>query len=295
MIQTTMDKNLKFVFFGTDEFSIQVLETLKRGGFLPSLIITVPDQPKGRKLIPTPPPVKLWAEQNNIAIAQPASLKDFDLASYMTFDIANLKFSLVASYGKIIPQSILDLPKFGTLNIHPSLLPKYRGATPLESAILSGDKKTGVTIIVLDTQMDHGPILAQKEISLSDWNPFYEELRAKLAEEGANLLTEYLPAWLDGKIKAGEQDHSSATFTKKITKEDGLINFDDQPEINFRKIRALTPWPGAYFFIKHNDRNDFRVIIKSAHMENGNLVIDRVLPEGKKEMDWGSFEKGYLK
>lgn len=287
-----MPENIKFVFFGTDQFSVKVLETLKEHGFYPCLIITVPDQPQGRKLISTPPPAKIWAQQNKIEFIQPSSLKDLDLNS--SFVIRNSSFSLVASYGKIIPQAILNLPTKGTLNIHPSLLPNYRGATPLESAILAGDEKTGVTIIVLDAQMDHGPILAQKEISLKDWTPFYEELRDKLAEEGANLLTEYLPAWLDGKIKPGEQDHPSATFTKKINKEDGLINFDDQAENNFRKIRALTPWPGTYFFIKRNNQ-DFRVVIKKAHLENGELIIDRVIPEGKKEMEWESFKKGYLK
>ncbi len=289
-----MLENSKFVFFGTDEFSVKVLDTLKKQGFYPSLIVTVPDQPKGRKLILTPPPAKLWAEENNIPLVQPASLKNFDLSAHLTFNLSNLEFSLVASYGKIIPQAILELPTKGTLNIHPSLLPNYRGATPLESAILAGDKKTGVTIIILDAQMDHGPILAQKEISLENWSPFYEELRDKLALEGANLLLDYLPSWLTGKIKPGEQDHNKATFTKKISKEDGLINFDDQADLNFRKIRALTPWPGTYFFIKRNGQ-DFRVVIKQAHLENGELVIDRVIPEGKKEMEWESFKKGYLK
>lgn len=283
---------IKFAFFGTDEFSVKVLETLKERSYFPALIITVPDQPKGRKLILTPPPAKIWAVQNNIPVVQPFSLKDLDSNSSLI--IRNSSFSLVASYGKIIPQTILDLPKIGTLNIHPSLLPKYRGATPLESAILAGDDKTGVTIIVLDALMDHGPILAQKEISLINWDPFYEELRDKLAEEGANLLADYLPSWLAGQIKPGDQNHSSATTTKKIAKEDGLINFNDQPEINFRKIRAFTPWPGAYFFIKRDD-HDFRVVIKQAHLENGELVIDRVTPEGKPEMDWVAFKKGYLK
>jgi len=283
--------NLNWVFFGTDEFSIRVLDVLKEKGLLPTLVITVPDQPKGRKLILTPPPAKIWAIQNHIDFIQPSSLKNLDSNSSLI--IRNSSFSLVASYGKIIPQDILNIPAKGTLNIHPSLLPKYRGATPLESTILAGDEKTGVTIIILDALMDHGPILAQKEISLNDWNPFYEELRDKLAEEGANLLIKYLQSWIEGEIKPGEQNHSSATVTKKILKEDGLINFDDQAEINFRKIRALTPWPGAYFFIKHNNK-DLRVIIKMAHLDNGIIVIDRILPEGKKEMDWESFQKGYL-
>jgi len=287
----------KFAFFGTDKFSIQVLETLKEQSYLPTLIITVPDQPKGRKLILTPPQVKTWAEENNIPYLQPIKLKSLldqtSAKETLIPDSSSFDFFLVASYGKIIPQEILDLPKIGTLNIHPSLLPKYRGATPLESTIVAGDKKTGVTIIVLDELMDHGPILAQKEISLANWDPFYEELRDKLAIEGANLLIEYLPSWLTAKIKPGKQKDSLATFTKKITKEDGLINFDDSDEINFRKIRAYTPWPGAYFFIKRAEK-DFRVIIKKAHLANGELNIDQVLPEGKKEISWNNFKKDYL-
>lgn len=286
-------QNNKFAFFGTDEFSIKILDTLKLKGLLPKLIVTVPDQPRGRKMVMTPPPAKVWAEQNNIPVIQPASLKNLDADHYQRLN-SDFVFFLVASYGKIIPQSILDLPKKNTLNVHPSLLPKYRGATPLESSILAGEETTGVTIIVLDALMDHGPILAQREISVSQWKPFYEELRDKLAEEGANLLIEFLPSYLADKIKPGDQDHNSATLTKKISKEDGRLNFNDKPELNFRKIRALTPWPGAYFFIKHGDRNDFRIIIKKARLENDELIIERVLPEGKKEIDWESFKKGYL-
>ncbi|MCX6713121.1 MAG: methionyl-tRNA formyltransferase [Candidatus Vogelbacteria bacterium] len=282
---------IKWLFFGTDEFSVKVLDTLKSRGFLPTLIVTVPDQPKGRKLVLTPPPAKLWALENHIDFLQPSSLKDpaFDL-QLRTY---NLQLFMVASYGKIISQAILDLPAHGTLNIHPSLLPKYRGATPLESAILSGDDKTGVSIIKLDAEMDHGPILSQTEISFED-KPFYNELRDKTAEAGANLLADILPKYLSGELIPAEQDHSLATYTKKIEKTDGLIDLTANPELNYRKIRAFTPWPGAYFFIKKDER-DLRVVIKKAHLDNGELIIDSVVPEGKNEMDWASFQRGYLK
>ena len=157
-----------FAFFGTDEFSVVVLNTLKNLGFVPSFIITTPDQPKGRKMILTPPPVKVWAEENKIKIIQPTSLKNIDEQSRHALDGLNDQglplIFLVASYGKIIPKNILDIPTHGTLNIHPSLLPKYRGASPLETAILSGDTETGVTIIKLDEEMDHGPILIQESL-----------------------------------------------------------------------------------------------------------------------------------
>jgi len=292
------DSKPKWCFFGTDEFSVKVLATLAARGFVPSLIITVPDRPQGRKMILTPPLIKTWAAENKISCVQPTTLKQV-LADNSPNPVyqdlsANYDFFLVASYGKIIPQAILDLPKYGTLNIHPSLLPKYRGATPLESVILAGEDKTGVTIIKLDAEMDHGPILAQEEIDLATWQPYYEELRDKLAELGANLLADNLSAYLSGTLKPEEQDHYLASFTKKITKENGLIDLNDQPEMIYRKIRALTPWPGVYFFIKR-DNKDFRVIITKAHLDNGELIIDRVIPEGKKEISWEEFKQGYLK
>lgn len=284
--------DFRWVSFGTDEFSVKVLDTLKARGLVPAFIVTVPDRPVGRKLVLTPPPAKLWAEQNNFPIIQPSSLKDpaFDL-QLRTY---NLQLFMVASYGKIIPQAILDLPTHGTLNIHPSLLPKYRGATPLESAILAGDSQTGVTIIKLDAEMDHGPIIAQVKLGRDASKLYYEELRDQLAVLGANLLADNLADYLSGALVPTEQDHSLASFTKKIEKTDGLIDLSADPELNFRKIRAFTPWPGAYFFVNKNDK-DLRVVIKTAHLDNGELIIDTVVPEGKKEMDWDSFRRGYLK
>lgn len=263
-----------FTFFGTDEFSVGVLNELARNGFKPDLIISTPDKPKGRKLELTPPPTKVWAAENNIPILQPEKLKDFELP--------NTDLAVVASYGKIIPQSLLDQPAHGFINVHPSLLPKYRGATPLETAILSGDADTGVTIIKMDAEMDHGPILIQEKVSLAE--KWYEELRDETATLGGRLVAKVMPQVLAGTIEEKEQDHAEATFTKKITKEDGLINLADNPEINYRKIRAYTPWPGAYFF-----KDGKRIIIKKARLnESGELVIERVIPEGKREMDFQS-------
>jgi methionyl-tRNA formyltransferase len=283
-----------WVFFGTDEFSVKVLDTLCQRGLVPSLVVTVPDQPRGRKLVLSAPPAKDWAEQHRVPVVQPANLKDPEFAQSYKLQTESFDFALVASYGKIIPQNILDLPKHGTLNIHPSLLPKYRGATPLESVLLSGDEETGVTIIKLDAEMDHGPIVAQAPFGLRESKKYYEELRDELAELGANLLADNLEAYLAGTLSIKGQDHSQATFTKKISKEDGLIDLVADPELNFRKIRALTPWPGVYFYINKDGRK-IRVVIKKAHLENSALMIERVVPEGKSEMDWASFQRGYLK
>ena len=161
-----------FVFWGTSPFSIGVLDALKEGEIIPDVIITAPDKPKGRNLMITPPQVKIWAQQNGIPLIQPEILDD-SLRSTL-YALGSTLF-LVASYGKIIPQHILDIPKHGTLNVHPSLLPKLGGASPIQSAILSEDA-TGVTIILLDDKMDHGSIVAQKEIPIAPWPPKTNEL-----------------------------------------------------------------------------------------------------------------------
>src|SRR3989338_8882184 len=151
-----MSSKPNFAFFGTSEFAVKILGRLIESGYVPSLVITTPDKPKGRKMIMTPPPIKVFAQSHNLKIAQPASLLTYNLQP----TIYNL--FIVASYGKIIPKSILDIPKFGTLNVHPSLLPKFRAPSPIQAFILSGEKKTGVTIMLMDDKIDHGQILAQK-------------------------------------------------------------------------------------------------------------------------------------
>lgn len=245
------------------------------------MVITTPDKPQGRHLTLTPPPVKIWCEENGVKYDQPAKLKEYVLP--IKADLA-----LVASYGKILPNSLLDQLPNKFLNIHPSLLPKYRGPAPLQTAIANGDAETGVTLMLVDEQMDHGAILAQETLTLK--NHWLEDLRDETADLGAKMFLEIVPKWLVGEITPKPQDDSSATYTQKIDKEDGLINLDSDPKINFQKIRAYTPWPGTYFFLNRNGKQT-RVIIKKAHLtESGELSIDRVIPEGKREMDYQSFE-----
>ena len=292
-------EKIKFAFFGTPKFSTIILDKLKAKNFLPSLIITAEDKPKGRNLLLVPPEAKIWAENNRTLFLQPRTLKSpetyKEIKSHGPFD-----FFVVASYGKILPQEILDIPKLGTLNVHPSLLPKLRGASPVRSAILT-EFETGVTIIQLDSQMDHGSIVAQEK-NLS-WNtpnsiPYAGELEDLLAHEGGKLLVEILSKWLEGKIKEKEQNHNLATFTKKIEKSDGELNLDETPENNLRKIRAFQGWPTAYFFLDRPSSNlggvgsKTRIIVKQAHIEEGKLVIDRIIPEGKKEMSYKDFLNG---
>jgi len=268
---------MKFVFFGASEFSVKVLDILYQNSFVPEFIITTPDKPKGRKMLLTSPPIKIWAEKNKIK-----TITDYQLPITDYYDLF-----IIAAYGKIIPKEILDIPKYGTLNVHPSLLPKYRGPSPIQSFILSGEKETGVTIMLTDEQMDHGPILAQQELEIR--NLYYKELEKELAKLGGKLLVETIPKWLKAEIKPQEQDHSKATFTKKITKEDGLTDLKNEPaEIIERKIRAFTPWPGVYFFV-----NGKRLIITKAELADSGLKIERVKPEGKNEMGFEDFLRGY--
>jgi len=277
-----------FAFFGTDNFSVGVLDELKKVGFLPTLIITSLDKPKGRGLKITPPPVKLWAIENKIDFLQPEKLDEkFNL------EIGNwkLEIGVVASYGKILPAKILaSFPK-GTLNVHPSLLPKYRGASPIQAQILNDEKKVGITIILMDEKMDNGPVLARRELEIPSPNnqiPNNKELAKKLAEEGGKLLAETLPKWLAGEIKPIPQDNSQATFCQKITKEDGLIDLNSDSRQNFLKIQAFAGWPGAYFFVEQNGKK-IRMKITKASFVNGQLKIESVIPEGKKETPFSQF------
>ncbi|HEY4486260.1 MAG TPA: methionyl-tRNA formyltransferase [Candidatus Paceibacterota bacterium] len=270
-----------FIFFGTDEHAGTILDELKSAGLVPSLIVTAPDRPKGRGLQMTPPPVKLWAQKNDTPVLQSEKL---DTAFAGQLSQVNGQLFVVARYGKIIPKEILTMPKHGALNVHPSLLPFFRGPSPAQSQILEAVSETGVTIILLDEKVDHGPILAQEVVPMPEPLPRAYELEDMLAHLGGKLLAETIPQWIAGEIDPQEQDHGNATFTKKIKKEDGLIDRAGNPELNLRKIRAYDPWPGTYFF-----KDSTRVKIIDATLEDRKLKITRVIPEGKKEMDYETF------
>ena len=289
-----MHKTPSFVFFGTPQFAVTILNELEKKGLIPSLIITQEDKPRGRHLSITPPEVKVWAIERGIEIFQPKTLKDGSCVKYLKDRSPKNGWDVfvVASYGKIIPEEVLSLPHKGTLNVHPSLLPKLRGSSPIEGAILN-EEKTGVSIMLLDKEMDHGPILAQKEVPIQPWPPYAPELENTLAQEGGSLLAEILPRWINGSIEARDQDHSNATYTEKTRKEDAYINLTDAPELNLKKIKAYSGWPNAYTFFTYKEK-ELRLIIKSAHIENDTLILDTVIPEGKKEMPFKEFEKRFL-
>ena len=202
---------------------------------------------------------------------------------------------VVGFWGEIVRKETLEKPKFGALNVHPSLLPKYRGPTPVLFTILNGDSETGVTIIKMDEEVDHGPIIAAREFLISNFKflnglgkPTSPELRQILWEMGGALLVEILPKWIGGEIQPQEQDHSKATYTKKLTRENGRIDWNLPAEYIERQVRAFTPWPGAFTIWKGK-----RVKILKAHVEGGKLVIDELQMEGKKPTTLREFLLGH--
>ncbi|MAF59627.1 MAG: methionyl-tRNA formyltransferase [Candidatus Pacebacteria bacterium] len=280
-------ENPKFVFFGTPASSVIVLEKLKEDGLIPRLIVTAPDKPQGRKMIISPPPVAIWARENNVAELQPEKLTDEVIekirgkAPQGAWD-----FFVVVAYGYILPQSLLDIPKKGVLNVHPSLLPKYRGASPIRTAILEGEEKTGVSVMVIDEEVDHGPTLSSETIEI-DSSIGAISLERRLFEIGGKLLANTIPKWLSGSIEPKEQKHEEASFSNKIKRENGLIDLEDDAYKNLRKIRAYEGWPGTYFFTESGTR----VKIIDAEIEHDKLKINRVIPEGKNEMRYEDFFK----
>lgn len=281
-------KPLKILFWGTPELTTTILDTLLDANLVPQGVVTNPDRPQGRKNVLTAPEAKLWAQAHNIDVHQPENLDQgfYELITKESWDLF-----IVVAYGKILPKRFIEIPKLGTLNIHYSLLPKYRGATPVESAILSGDTTTGVTIQKMEFKLDSGPIILQKEIELQKeiTTPL---LRAELNEIGKNLLVEAVALLKNGKETLVLQNEKDATYCHKISKEDGLINLEDAGIINDRKYRAYFGWPGSYFFIEHNNQK-IRIKINDAKLENNNFVIRKVIPEGKKEMSYDDFLRGF--
>lgn len=291
-----MNKDFSYAFFGTGPLAESVLASLMKAGYTPSLLVTKPDAPQGRHMQLTAPHIKTWAEMKGIEVFQPESLKEL-----MDSPLHKKQFELfvVASYGKIIPDAILNLPEKGVLNVHPSLLPSYRGPSPIESALLDGVMTTGVSIMKLDSEMDHGPILAQAAFMI---NPETTAgmMEVECGQLGGELLVQSIPHYLDGSLIPKEQDHSKATICKKITKELGQINLQTQGSEVQRKYRALTPWPGIYFFIEHKGK-EMRIKVTGVDMALSGAdtlvasdVITKVVPEGKHEISFEDFKRGYL-
>ena len=279
--------NIRFIFFGTPERAVTTLDILKSHNLVPQLIVTAPDRPQGRGLTLQSPLVKTWADEHTIPTLQPEKLDDIFRAEIekQSWDVA-----VVVAYGKILPQWLLDLPVHGGINVHYSLLPLYRGATPVETQILEGAEIVGVTIMQMHQKLDYGPILTQLALPMPDPLPSNPELTNILAHAGGELLAETLPDWIEGKIEPQEQNHKKATFTRKFEKSEGQIDLRKNPEENFRKIKAFDPWPRA-FTVFHRNGKSIRTVISTAHLENNTLIIDKVIPAGKPEVDFQDWSK----
>jgi methionyl-tRNA formyltransferase len=239
-----MTPSLNLVFCGTPRFAVPTLERLVAAGFHIRLVVTQPDRPKGRGLELVPSPMKQRALQLGLPIAQPESIKNNE---EFRAQLTGLKPDaiVVVGYGRIIPQWMLDLPPLGNINLHASLLPKYRGAAPIQWAIARGETITGVTTMKLDAGLDTGDILLQQEISIAP-NDTAETLAPKLAAMGADLIVDTLHGLQSGTIHPRQQDHAQATLAPILKKEDGFIDFSRPAAEILNRLRGFQPWPGAY-------------------------------------------------
>lgn len=308
-------EKIKIVFWGTPEFAAPALKKLCQSGYKPALVVTRPDQPTGRGLHSAASVVKNIAREEKLKIAQPLNPNSPDFLEKLKEEKPDI--FIVAAYGKILGKNLLAIPAFGALNIHPSLLPRYRGASPIQSAILSGDEETGATIILMDEETDHGPILTQKKVPINK-DDTTASLSKKLAEKSADLLLKTLPLWLAGKISPQLQEESLATNTAVLTKEDGEIKWSDSAEEIARRIRAYCPWPGTFtHFEISGGRKILKIISAGPQPENqeikelepgratvadkewlvkcgeGALKIEKVQMEGKQEIGAKEFLNGY--
>lgn len=277
-----------FAFFGTPHFAVVVLDALERHGLVPALVITAPDKKRGRGLEQSPSPTKAWALERGIDVLTPETLKDEQFVA----ELANSDWDVfvVAAYNKLIPKNILEIPRRGALNIHPSLLPKLRGPSPALSAILGNERTTGVSVMQMSEAMDAGPIVAQAKVELEEdaWPPRGAMFEDLLATEGANLLAEVLPDWLASTITPEVQDESKATFSRKFVDADALVDLAGDAHEQLLKIRTFDHGPRAYFL-----KDGKRVIITDAEIVEGVLMITKVIPEGKKETMYADFERGH--
>ncbi|MBU0531771.1 MAG: methionyl-tRNA formyltransferase, partial [Candidatus Uhrbacteria bacterium] len=302
----------RVVFFGTPKLAVPFLKALNEApDFDVVAVVTQPDKPVGRKQELTPTPVKDAALELDLPVLELKTLKH-EIPQGKLKDLKPDLF-VVFAYGKIIPQVVLDIAP--ALNVHPSALPAYRGPSPLQSAILNGDKTTAVSIMLLDEEMDHGPILVQKPIAL-DARETVSSLEGKVINVGAPLLINVAKAYLAGDLEPQEQDHKAATICKIIEREDSRIDWTQTAEQIDQKIRAFENWPGTYSVLTKTDQTELRLKILEAKPsliilaeEPGTIMIDvgrllvatgsgaleliEVQPEGKKKMNAAAFMQGY--
>jgi methionyl-tRNA formyltransferase len=272
---------MRLIFFGTPDYVIPILDKLHKYHEIVAVVTQSP-KPVGRDKKLTYSAVDQWAFKKHI-------LRNFDYV-----DLPEADMGVCASFGMIIPKVILDSFPHGIINIHPSLLPQFRGSSPIQATIISGVNPTGVSIIKMSEKMDAGPILTQfkEEVLIDDTN---ETLRARLFEKSADVLLEMIPAYIDGKINLKPQDESKVTTTKMIKKEDGYVDlYTDSHDLIWRKYRAYSPWPGIWTLLrlKAPEGQAQRVKITKCRFEE-KLIIDEVQPESKNPTNWNVFRRTY--
>ncbi len=300
----------RIVFMGTSAFAVPVLEALSREHEVLA-VYTQPDRPAGRGRREEMSAVKRKALSLGLPVLQPGRLREPGVVETLTAFKADAV--ALAAYGQLLPKAVLEAPAKGCLNVHPSLLPRHRGPSPIQGAMLAGDWETGVTVMLMNEAMDAGRLLAQRRVNVATEDTS-ETLTATLSGQGAELLLEVLPQWLEGKIAAQPQDESQITFTHILTKADGAMNWNLPALELARRVRALTPWPGCYTFwqgrrlIIHETlplldaaggipgrvtalkgRSGLEVGVETAH---GVLGLARVQLEGKRPLSGGDFLRG---
>jgi methionyl-tRNA formyltransferase len=234
---------VRIVFMGTPQFAVTILESLLQSAYEVLAVYTQPDKPAGRGRPVVLPPVKRLALERQIQVIQPKTFKSREVVEQLASFQPEL--IIVAAFGAILPPEVLSLPKFACLNVHPSLLPRHRGPSPVANTLLCGDELAGVTIMLMDAGLDTGPILAQEKVGISFMDST-GSLSSKLAEVGASLLVETLPKWLGGELKQQAQDETQATYSKLITSKDAEIDWHLSALELWRGVRAYNPWPSCY-------------------------------------------------
>ena len=274
---------MRIVYMGTPDFAVPALEKLAQSpDYTVAAVFTQPDKPKGRKMVMTPPDVKVCAEKLGIPVFQPSSMRSEE--AYNSLKELNPDVIVVAAYGQILPKAVLDLPKFGCVNIHGSLLPKYRGAAPIQQSVLDGEKVTGVTTMLMDVGLDTGDILLKAETEIGE-NETAGELFDRLAVLGGELIIETLDKLKKGEITPQKQDESLATHTSKITKDLCPIDFNKTAYEVHNKVRGLNPWPVAVTEIAGKP---FVVACGDKSVE-----LIEIQPQGKKRMTAQAFLAGH--
>lgn len=298
---------LRLVFMGTPEFALPALQKLIDRGEVLSAVVTQPDRPKGRGQQLAPPPVKLLAEGHGIPVLQPARVRAPEFIEVMRELRPDL--IVVVAFGQILPKALLEIPRHGCINVHASLLPRYRGAAPINWCIINGETETGVTTMQMDAGLDTGDMLLKKVTPIGP-DETAQALHDRLSEIGAEALDETLDLLVSGRLAPGKQDDLLSSYAPMLKKEDGLIDWDREPQTIRNLVRGLTPWPGAYSFLGGKTLKIFRCRVAGGTgtpgtvlqadrsglviaCRNGGLLVDELQLEGKKRLSAKDFLAGY--